>query len=301
MIIPYGLQRGSPNQSGSSNDVDFGYAYGLDPEERGLHDHRGHRHLPPPPSRRLGSRDFARVRQEVDATPGVKACHKQDVFIDRIQRALGVRIGEVHCHLVEPSAMPSIMGKHGWNRDDARGVVGFQVQNDIYVLTTTPWTVLHELVHKAGINADRMSRYVAEGLTEAIASDLKQSPDEHQPTYPDEVGWVRNTLLPLLGMNAIQLGRILAPSPEPRRKLAELIVAARARKGLPALDHAKLLDDLQPQRPGRPSFNRDLRADRAESARRATENGWALGVGTAFLTAGAILLFATQAPRSPHD
>ena len=191
--------------------------------------------------------------------------------------------------------MPAIMGKHGWNKDDARGVVGFQVQNDIYVLTTTPWTVLHELVHKAGINADRMSRYVAEGLTEAIATELKQSPDEHQPTYPDEVGWIRNTLLPLLDMNAIQLGRVLAPAQEPRRKLAELIMAARARKGLPALDRAKLLDDLQPQRPGRPSFNRGVAP--AGSASRASENGWALGIGTAFLTAGAMLLFATQGPR----
>lgn len=288
MKIPYGLQQGSPNHR---HTQDFEYEYDLDPRERA----HGHRHLPPPPSRRLGSRDFARVRQDVDATPGVKACHKQDIFVARIQRALGVHIGEVHCHLVEPSAMPAIMGKHGWNKDDARGVVGFQVQNDIYVLTTTPWTVLHELVHKAGINADRMSRYVAEGLTEAIATELKQSPDEHQPTYPDEVGWIRNTLLPLLDMNAIQLGRVLAPAQEPRRKLAELIIAARARKGLPALDRAKLLDDLQPQRPGRPSFNRGTAP--SGSASRASENGWALGVGTAFLTAGAILLFATQGPR----
>jgi len=289
--IPYGLQKGSPNHRHDLDSAVSGYDYDYAPRERA----HGHRHLPPPPSRRLGSRDFARVRQDVDATPGVKECHKQDIFIDRIQRALGIRMGEVHCHLVEPSAMPTIMGKHGWNRDDARGVVGFQVQNDIYVLTTTKWTVLHELVHKAGINADRMSRYVAEGLTEAIATELKQSPDEHQPTYPEEVGWVRNTLLPLLDMTAIQLGRELAPAQEPRRKLAELIIAARARKGLPALDRAKLLDDLQPQRPGRPSFNRG--AVPTGSASRATENGWSLGVGTAFLTAGAILLFATQGPR----
>ena len=210
--------------------------------------------------------------------PGISRCHKQDVFVDRIQRALGVKIGTVRCHLVQPSAMGDIMSKHGWNKDDARGVVGFQVKDDIYVLTTTPWTVLHELVHKAGINADRLSRYVAEGLTEAIASDLRQSADEHQPTYPEETRWVRETLLPVLGLTPIQLGQVLAKADDPPRKLAEMIVAKR-----PDLNRSALVDELRPQRTGRPSFNR--------SAPSAT-SGWAVGVGAAFLTAGALLLFA---------
>jgi hypothetical protein len=209
--------------------------------------------------------------------PGVSRCHKQDVFVDRIQRALGVKIGTVRCHLVQPSAMGDIMSKHGWNKDDARGVVGFQVKDDIYVLTTTPWTVLHELVHKAGINADRLSRYVAEGLTEAISSDLRQSADEHQPTYPEETRWVRETLLPLLGLTPIQLGQVLAKSDDPPRKLAEMIVAKR-----PDLSRSALVDELRPQRTGRPSLNRTPSAT----------SGWAVGVGAAFLTAGALLLFA---------
>ena len=209
--------------------------------------------------------------------PGISRCHKQDVFVDRIQRALGVKIGTVRCHLVQPSAMGDIMSKHGWNKDDARGVVGFQVKDDIYVLTTTPWTVLHELVHKAGINADRLSRYVAEGLTEAISSDLRQSADEHQPTYPEETRWVRETLLPLLGLTPIQLGQVLAKSDDPPRKLAEMIVAKR-----PDLSRSSLVDELRPQRTGRPSFNRTPSAT----------SGWAVGVGAAFLTAGALLLFA---------
>ena len=209
--------------------------------------------------------------------PGISRCHKQDVFVDRIQRALGVKIGTVRCHLVQPSAMGDIMSKHGWNKDDARGVVGFQVKDDIYVLTTTPWTVLHELVHKAGINADRLSRYVAEGLTEAISSDLRQSADEHQPTYPEETRWVRETLLPLLGLTPIELGQVLAKSDDPPRKLAEMIVAKR-----PDLSRSSLVDELRPQRTGRPSFNRTP----------SVTSGWAVGVGAAFLTAGALLLFA---------
>ena len=216
--------------------------------------------------------------------PGVSRCHKQDVFVDRIQRALGVKIGTVRCHLVQPSAMGAIMSKHGWNKDDARGVVGFQVKDDIYVLTTTPWTVLHELVHKAGINADRLSRYVAEGLTEAIASDLRQSADEHQPTYPEETRWVRETLLPVLGLTPIQLGQVLAKSDDPPRKLAEMLVAKR-----PDLNRSALVDELRPQRTGRPSLNRTPPS---------AASGWAVGVGAAFLTAGALLLLAPSGQDS---
>lgn len=210
--------------------------------------------------------------------PGVSRCHKQDLFVDRIQRALGVRIGTVRCHLVEPSAMGSIMAKNGWNQDDAKNVVGFQVKDDIYVLTTTPWTVLHELVHKAGINADRLSRYVAEGLTEAIAADLRQSEDEHRPTYPEETQWVRGTLLPLLGMTSIQLGQVVAKASDAPRALADLIVQKR-----PDLDRSTLVDELRPQRTGRPSLNR---------VSGSSSSGWAMGVGAAFVTAGALLLFS---------
>ena len=216
--------------------------------------------------------------------PAISRCHKQDLFVDRIQRALKVQIGTVRCHLVEPSMMGSIMQKHGWNKDDARGVVGFQVKDDIYVLTSTPWTVLHELVHKAGINADRMSRYIAEGLTEAIAADLRQSADEHQPTYPEETRWVRETLLPILGMTPIQLGQVLAKADDPPRKLADMLVEKR-----PSLDRAALLDQLRPQYASRPSLNR--------TAEPSARSGWTVGVGTAFLTAGALLLLSAQDSR----
>ena len=211
---------------------------------------------------------------------GISRCHKQDVFVNRIQNALGVKIGTVRCHLVEPSAMGKVMENHGWNRDDARGVVGFQVKDDIYVLNTTPWTVRHELVHKAGINADRMSRYVAEGLTEAIAGDLRQSPDEHQPTYPEETRWVKETLLPTLGLTAIQLGQILAKAQDVPRTLADLIVAKR-----PDANRGALVDELRPQRTGRPSFNRTGSASRSNVA---------MGVGVALFTAGILLVFSSQ-------
>ncbi len=245
--------------------------------ESGSKNHRDHRHVD------LGSRDVSRA-QVVDArTPGVHACHKQDEFIERIERALGVDVGDVTCHLVDPSAMGEVMKKHGWNRNDAQGVVGFQVNDRIFVLKSAPWTVLHELVHKAGVNSDRLSRFVAEGLTEVIAAELKESPDEHRPTYPTEVSWIRGTLLPLLGMTGIQLGSVIAKSKDPPRDLAALIAAKK-----PGIDRAQLLDDLRPQRPDQPSFKGSV--NRAATV----GSGWAVGIGAAFLTAGVAILMASS-------
>jgi hypothetical protein len=181
----------------------------------------------------------------------IKKCHKQDIFVDRIQRALGVSMGNVSCKIVDQGGMAQVMEGAGWSRNDANGVVGFQVGKEVFVLNSAPWTVLHELVHRAGVNSDRLNRFVAEGLTEAIAAELKASPDEHRPTYPAEVSWVKGKLLPALGMTAVQLGRVIAQSQDPPKDLARLMAKAR-----PTLSADNLEQELQPQRPNAPSFNR---------------------------------------------
>ncbi len=181
----------------------------------------------------------------------IQKCHKQDIFVDRIQRALGVSMGNVSCKIVDQGGMAQVMEGAGWSRNDANGVVGFQVGKEVFVLNSAPWTVLHELVHRAGVNSDRLNRFVAEGLTEAIAAELKASPDEHRPTYPAEVSWVKGKLLPALGMTAVQLGRVIAQSQDPPKDLARLMAKAR-----PALSADNLEQELQPQRPSAPSFNR---------------------------------------------
>ena len=179
------------------------------------------------------------------------ACYKQDEFVKRINRALGVDLSGVSCTVVNPQAMTKVMRKAGWSANETAGVVGFQLDNNVYVLNSTPWTVLHELIHRAGVNADRLSRYVAEGLTEAIAIELKKGPDEHKPTYPEETRWVQQTLLPRLGMTAVQLGRKLAHSSDPPRVLAELMAKAKPGTMVAALER-----QLQPQKGGKPDFNR---------------------------------------------
>lgn len=181
----------------------------------------------------------------------IKRCHKQDIFVDRIQRALGVNMGDVSCKIVDNGGMAEVMEGAGWSRNDANGVVGFQVGKEVFVLDSAPWTVLHELIHRAGVNSDRLSRFVAEGLTEAIAAELKASPDEHRPTYPTEVAWIKGRLLPALGMSAVQLGRVIAQSQDPPKDLARLMAKAK-----PGLSADQIEQDLQPQRANAPSFNR---------------------------------------------
>jgi hypothetical protein len=181
----------------------------------------------------------------------IKRCHKQDEFVDRIERALGVQMGDVSCKIVDTNGMAEVMSRAGWSKNEANGVVGFQIEKQVYVLDSAPWTVLHELVHRAGVNSDRLSRFVAEGLTEAIAAELKESDDEHRATYPTEVAWVRGTLLPRLQMSAVELGRVVARAQNAPRALAELMV-----KASPGADVSMLEYELRPQAPNQPSFNK---------------------------------------------
>jgi len=211
-----------------------------------------------------------------------RPCYKQHILVPRVQSALGVQLGEVACHVVSDQGMKNVMQKAGWRQAESRNVVGFQVNQKVYVLDGADWTTLHELVHRAGVNADRISRFVAEGLTEAIASDLAKGRDEHRPTYPKETTWVRNVLLPKLGMSAVQLGGLLARSADPPRTLADLLVARN-----PALDRAALVRQLAPQGGEQPSLNRMGKATRAPYG---TQDSGSASVGGILVLSGFALL-----------
>ena len=182
---------------------------------------------------------------------GSQVCHKEHEFTVRIQAALGADLTGTHCHVIDTNEMSSVMRKSGWAKGETQGVIGFQVGDNVYVLNSTPWTVLHEMIHKAGVNADRLNRYLAEGLTEAIAKQMKRSQDEHRPTYPQETAWVEKTLLPKLRMSAVQLGREIVKASDPPAMLAAMLAAVDS-----TVDEAKLRRELQPQRPDQPSFNK---------------------------------------------
>jgi hypothetical protein len=212
----------------------------------------------------------------------IQKCYKQAEFISRIQKAMGITMGPVSCHVVDKQGMTNVMAKKGWNASQTSGVVGFQVGEKVYVLNSAPWTVLHELIHRAGVNSDRISQYVAEGLTEAIASELKTSPDEHRATYPTESKWVKTSLLPLLGLSATQLGSILAKSRNPPRTLAQMIA-----KKKPGTNVARLTRQFRPQNREQPSFNRGVvtRVSRCgDDTDSSCKTGWIL------ITAGSLLL-----------
>jgi hypothetical protein len=215
----------------------------------------------------------------------IKKCHKQDEFVQRIEGALNTRMGNVSCKIVNKSGMADVMAKAGWSRNESAGVVGFQVDENVYVLDSAPWTVLHELVHRAGVNSDRISRFVAEGLTEAIAAELKQSPDEHRATYPAEVTWVTQRLLPTLNMSAVELGRVIVHSRNPPRAVAELMAKAK-----PGANVSTLTRQLRPQASNQPSFNRGGHVTRLHGSAFAVDSSVSDGVGWILLLAGFALV-----------
>jgi len=220
-----------------------------------------------------------------------RKCHKQGEFIARIESALGVRMGPVTCTIVDEDGMAKAMGRAGWSRNETRGVVGFQIDKEVFVLDRAPWTVLHELIHRAGVNSDRLSRFVAEGLTEAIARELKTSPDEHQPTYPKETRWVQEVLLPRLGMTAVQLGQVVAKASNAPRALAKLM--AKASK---TASESDLVAALQPQRAEVPSFNR--RGHLTYGAPAPSDDGsLRVGLGVAAILGGVALVYSGLSNR----
>ena len=181
----------------------------------------------------------------------ISRCYKEDVFIPRIQNALNVQMPSYRCHVVDQMGMTKVMKGAGWNKKDTHGVVGFHLDSDVYVLKSAKWTTLHELIHRAGVNADRINRHLAEGLTELIASDLKESKDEHRSTYPSERAWVKG-FLSKLNMSPIELGRVITHAPNPPRAVAELIVS----KGLSDKRVSTIARSLAAQKKNAPSFNR---------------------------------------------
>jgi hypothetical protein len=180
-----------------------------------------------------------------------KKCYKEDDFVPRIQQALGVPMPDYTCHVVNQKEMTDVMGRAGWNKSQTRGVVGFHLKDKVWVLKDAPWTTLHELIHRAGVNADRINRHLAEGLTELIASEIKRSPDEHRATYPDERQWVKG-LLKKLNMTACDLGKIIAQSKNPPSDVADLLIARR----LTEKSKSDLIKTLKAQVPNAPSLNR---------------------------------------------
>lgn len=166
------------------------------------------------------------------------------------------------CHIVDQKEMTKVMGKAGWNKSQTKGVVGFHLDENVYVLKRAPWTTLHELIHRAGVNADRINRFLAEGLTELIASDLKKGRDEHRPTYPQERRGVEK-MLKKLNMSATELGSIIAKSNNPPQDIAELFIS----KGLSKKPVALLASELEVQRKDAPSLNRQGSATIIEPGR----------------------------------
>jgi len=180
----------------------------------------------------------------------IKRCYKEKEFIPRIEKALLTQMPPYTCHVVDQSGMSQVMGKAGWNKSDTNGVVGFHLDENVYVLKSAAWTTLHELIHRAGVNADRINRVLAEGLTELIAGELKKGKDEHRATYPKERRWVTK-FLKKLKMTPIELGQVIVHASNPPIAVAELI----SQRGMSKESIPNIARSFVAQGKNEPSFN----------------------------------------------
>ena len=138
------------------------------------------------------------------------------------------------CELVSSKKMDRILRQHNW--DSGEGVVGFHTPDDrIYV--THQWSLPHEWVHAAGLVDDKLSLWVCEGLTEAVAQRVAHaSRTPYKPTYSYERELVERELAPALGLTPVELARKVVEwygeGKSPAKEIARMLGRPALRKHL---------------------------------------------------------------------
>ena len=156
-----------------------------------------------------------------------KRCPNATALGRAVRDLLGKTPSYADCRVVGPRDLSAVMQAHGWSKDEIEGTAGFHTQDDsILVLQGEEWSVLHELVHAAGVIDVSLAPWLAEGLTEAVAQlAAAKNRWAHHTTYADEVAMIRDRLCPALGMSVQELGRLVASDP---RGAAQAIAARLA-------------------------------------------------------------------------
>jgi hypothetical protein len=151
----------------------------------------------------------AKARGEYDACPQAKK------LAGAVRDVLGTAPDYRDCSIVNSNGLKKVMRRHGWRDAEINDTAGFHGQdNRIYLLRGNEWSLLHELVHAAGIVDKDLASWLTEGLTEAVAEDIaKQKQWEHRSTYPRYVKIVRQQVAPALGLTVAQIGEIVAAQP----------------------------------------------------------------------------------------
>jgi len=177
----------------------------------------------------------AKARGEHDACPNVKK------LAGAVRDALGKDPDYASCNIVSQNGMRRVMKTHGWRDAEINDTAGFHTQdNRVYLLRGNEWSLLHELVHAAGVIDKDLASWVTEGITEAAAEDIaKANGLDHRSTYPKFVKIVRQQLSPALGLTPTQLAEVVASQPNKAgRNLSERLAV---RTGLSARKWYKTL------------------------------------------------------------
>lgn len=147
----------------------------------------------------------------------------------RVRQLLGTAPSYKSCQVVNKAGLRRVMRKHGWSDADADGTAGFHTQDQRILLAQDgQWSLLHELVHAAGVTDKDMAQWLTEGITEATAQEIaKQSGMSHRPTYDKEVDIVKKKLAPALGMGVTSIGKLVVRDPARAGRQLSKILAQR--------------------------------------------------------------------------
>jgi hypothetical protein len=157
-------------------------------------------------------------------------CPEQRNLARKVREMLGRAPTYSDCKIVNRAGLRRVMRKHGWSDKDISGTAGFHTEDQRILLAPDgAWSLLHELVHAAGITDKDLAPWLAEGITEATAQEVAKSNQmKHHPTYEREVEIVRNKLAPATNTTVIELGRMVARRPEAAGKSLSHLLAKRS-------------------------------------------------------------------------
>ncbi len=144
----------------------------------------------------------------------------------RLARA-GVDVGPVSVWWVPRWLWREVLREVGFPADQLGQVKAFTLDGDVYVPEgRARYSMVHEVLHAAGLDEDVGGPWVVEGLTEEVEHELGVPLIETMPTrgpYRARRRWVSQTLLPATGFDsATELVVELLEAPNPRARLAEL-------------------------------------------------------------------------------
>jgi len=170
------------------------------------------------------------ARGRRNAVPGAPSCVGAAPLASAIKGMLGHAPSYSACQIVNGAQLRSVMQQHGWSAGEIGDTAGFHTeQGTILLRRGDEWSLLHELVHAAGVVDKDLAPWLVEGITEAAAQAVAQHHGwKHTPTYPEEVTFVVKTVGPAARLNAVGLAKLVAAAPKTAgRRLATRLAQGR--------------------------------------------------------------------------